>query len=196
MSGYPLEEEIKKRILKGQPLDDLYTKKEPRTIANQILMDKRQYFMNKVKLPLRLVIENLNTGSIWSKLRAIPTIIRLVRLYPEPTYENTRSANTYASLQIRDKFFKYERNSWRVPMFRAIFRIVIDEFEHDIYYASRRDWLVEEIIKAILAGTWQPREYDHPDASWWTEPKPKGGKYSIIYKMWLHRKEIKRILED
>jgi len=200
MSEHPLLDQIYERMKAGkrEPADfaDLYTK-QTESIGQYILYRRRQYFINQVKKPLMEGLEKFHKAtSWWSKIRVIPQIVKSIRRYPTPTFENTNCANTHPTLKIIEKFNTYHHNSMRQPLFDAIFKIAVCEFEHDIYYADLRDWWVEQIILAILDGEWQPRLENHPDPRWWREPKPYGGKHSIVYKMWKHRKEIQRILAD
>jgi hypothetical protein len=200
--NHPLWDEIGKRHQTAKEViefDDLYSpeaKLESQTVSNQILFGKRQFIIWKVKWPLMKTLESFGQMSWWKRPLALFKMLKLIKSYPNPTYENTRHANTHPTLKIIDKFFMFENNKDRAGLFKAIYRLAVCEFEHDLYYASRRDWWIEQIILAILDGTWQPRLEGQPDPRWWKEPAPYGGKYSIVYKMWKHRAEIKKILEE
>lgn len=104
---------------------------------------KRRYFEEKVKAPL------------------MAAIINLAMKYPEPTKGNTCIKNTGKLLDIRDKFFEYEDNPCRDALFRALWRMLIVEYEHDGYYRYRLDWILEEVNKS----NWEPRKI-HNECRW------------------------------
>ena len=106
--------------------------------------DMREYIIQKVKKPL------------------IKALIVLANRYPEPTRDNVIHPNTLKLLDFQDKFFEYEDNPGREELFRAVFRVLIAEYEHDPYYHYRFDWLLEEIAKS----DWQPRNTMLPQRSW------------------------------
>lgn len=95
----------------------------------------RKYVMDKVKKPL------------------MKAIVTLAQRYPDPTRENCIQSNSHILFDIRDKFFEYERNDGRKPLFEAIFKLLIAEYEHDPYYRFRLDWVLEQIEKS----DWKPR---------------------------------------
>jgi hypothetical protein len=107
----------------------------------------RQYIIKKVKAPLMKVL-----------------IIMAGRL-PEPTKENCTNPNSHILLDIRDRFFDLENNPGREPLFRAIFKIAICEYEHDPYYGYRMDWVKEEMDKR----GWNPRPQGRPRGIHWRE---------------------------
>ena len=104
---------------------------------NQVLLGSMgKYIKDKVKKPL------------------MKAITRLANMYPEPTRENCIQPNSKILFDIRDKFFEYEDNSGaREAMFKAAFKLLIAEYEHDPYYRFRIDWMLEEIEKS----DWEPR---------------------------------------
>lgn len=116
-----------------------------RLISHQMLKrPMRQYVIEKVKKPL------------------LKAIVILARRYPEPTRGNTVHPNSHILLDIRDRFFGHERNKSRDELFRAIWKIFIDEYEHDPYYRQRIDGVLEEVLKS----DWQAGE---KPASHWLE---------------------------
>ncbi|KKN72884.1 hypothetical protein LCGC14_0405880 [marine sediment metagenome] len=123
--------------------------------------DMREYIMHKVKAPL------------------MKALIKFAQRYPEPTRDNIIHPNTLKLLDIQDKFFKYENNLGRNGLFRALFRIFIDEYEHDPYYHYRFDWFLEEIVNC----GWKPRPIGYP-SSCWNESDDKasyGGGYLVKF---------------
>jgi len=115
----------------------------------------RDFVIDKVKKPLR------------------KAIITLANRYPLPTRENCLNQNSHILLDKRDEFLSYEGNSSPSKLFAALFRIFIAEYEHDPYYRSRINWLIEELVEETLDGKWLPRGKDRP-INHWDEPKPFG----------------------
>ena len=104
----------------------------------------RGYIMNKVKKPLQ------------------NKIIKLVDKFPEPTIDNVEHPNSKILLAIRDDFFKHERLSKRVDLLKAVFKILIVEYEHDIYYRQRMNWCLNELKKY----DWKEYENQFPEKYW------------------------------
>jgi len=123
-------------------------------------------------------------------------IIAFAKILPEPTKEGCIFENSHTLIEKRDRFLEYENNNGRQEMFQAIWNIFIDENEHDDYYRFRFEWTIEEIIKDILSGKWQPRPQGYPFSEHWNEPQPYGGKHSIVYKLQSKRKEILELIGD
>jgi len=115
----------------------------------------RQYVIEKIKTPLMKSIVAFGKGGSWlGMLIALIQIIRTAKKYPVPSEEIVQHPNTLILLDIQEKFFRYEDNPGRNALFRAIWRIFIDEYEHDPYYRYRIDWVLEEVSKT----DWLPRE--------------------------------------
>ncbi len=119
------------------------------TLARDILRDRRQYFINKVKAPF------------------VKALILIGERYPEPTHENVRKRNSHVLLDICAEFAKY--NSMKPRMFNAIKRIVISEYEHDGAESQRMDWLLERLLEKYNNGEWKKLEPWNPSPNW-TEP--------------------------
>ncbi len=95
-------------------------------------------------------------------------------MYPEPTHENVRHKNTHILLDIQDEFFKYYTNKRNIPLFKAAFKILIVEYDHDQHYGWILDWFLEMLVNS----DWESRPMGHPNEAW-TEPEPYGGGYLI-----------------
>jgi hypothetical protein len=162
--------------------------------TTEMLLTKRQYIIDEVKTPLMKSLISFRTSSPIKKALLLLEILKLVCKYPAVTRHNNKGTNAQTILDIEEKFFQYENNPGREPLFRAIFRIWAGEMAHDNYYEGREDWILEEIIKALFNGKWMPRKPGHPKMKWWREPEPYGGQHSIVYKLWLHRDEILKII--
>ena len=119
-----------------------------KNLGEFLLADKRDFIINKVKVPL------------------ISAIIRLVGLIKiKPTALNCRHPNSLVLLRMWERFFRSEANEGREPVERAISEGSIYEYEHDPYYARRLDWVLEEINKR----KWLPRESGRPRGIHWRE---------------------------
>jgi len=202
-STIPGDKELLERLQNArgpEDLMDLYDKNSLQAAAsvkNDILYHRRSYFVNEVKAPLMKVIESLGSGI--SLIRSIPALIkacRLINKFPLPRPGESMSLNTQATLEIITLFNRYHDNPGRQPLFDALYRLIVPEFEHDGYYSTIRDWWIEEIIIAILHGEWQPRPEGWLLSKWWKEPAPYGGKYSIVAKLIKHRAEILKLIEE
>ena len=85
------------------------------------------------------------------------------------TRARTAEPNTHRLLEIRDKFFKCENTPNRNAFFRAIWKVVIWVYEHDGDYRHRIDWVIEQIVKMVNDGSWQPRKPNKPNKKYWRE---------------------------
>ena len=93
-------------------------------------------------------------------------IVKLANKYPEATKENTHYHNTHVLIDIRDKFFEYEALEQRIPLFKAMWRVFIAEYEHDPWYRHRIEWIIDQIKKS----DWTPRVPTRPTSTLWHEP--------------------------
>lgn len=139
--------------------DDIWARSPYKNITHQMLLpapvdrSMRQYVIDKIKAPM------------------VKAVVILGRRYPYPTKENTTHPNTHRLLEIRDEFFKHETGTNRKDFFEALWRVFIDEYEHDAYYRDRIDWIREQIMKA----EWKPRPLMHPEYMWNEPERPHSG---------------------
>uniref|UniRef100_A0A6M3LPY2 Uncharacterized protein n=1 Tax=viral metagenome TaxID=1070528 RepID=A0A6M3LPY2_9ZZZZ len=112
---------------------------------------KRNYIIDKVKLPL------------------LNAIILTASLLPKLTKDVTAEPNTHRLLEIRDKFFQCENTPSRNDFFKAIWKVLIWVYEHDGDYRYRIDWVIEQIVKIVNDGSWQPRPSNKPNKKYWRE---------------------------
>uniref|UniRef100_A0A6M3JQ22 Uncharacterized protein n=1 Tax=viral metagenome TaxID=1070528 RepID=A0A6M3JQ22_9ZZZZ len=117
---------------------------------------KRNYVIDKIKLPL------------------LNGIVLTASLIPKLTKEVTSEPNTHRLLEIQDKFFECERNPNRNSLFRAVWKVVMWVYEHDGDYRHRIDWVIEQIVKMVNDGSWQPRTPNKPAKRHWREFDDKG----------------------
>jgi len=106
----------------------------------------KRIFSDTVKIPLR------------------KAIVHFAEMYPEPTHDNCTVRNTHILLDIKDEFAKHDNNKTRTPMILAALKILICEYEHDIYYRKRADWFVDQ----LKASTWSNRS-GAPDSDVYAE---------------------------
>lgn len=95
---------------------------------------------------------------------------------PEPTKENTLEPNSPIIIDIEDKFFKYYDFKGNKPLFEAMWKILICEYEHDPHYRDICQWVLEELVEAVMDGRWTPRPHHHPSGHW-KEPRETCGEY-------------------
>ena len=100
------------------------------------------------------------------KTPIMKAIIKLAMRYPEPTKDHTLLPKTHILIDIQNKFFEYQAVTSRTPLFRAMWRMFIVEYEHDPYYRDRIDWVIEEIVKS----GWGVRPIKFPKKCW-KEPR-------------------------
>ena len=131
-------------------------------IRNEILRTRRGFFIEKVKAPL------------------MKALITLSNRYPEPTLENVDIPNDKVWLGVWDRFFEMEDNPGRLPLFKAIKRVMIGEQHHDIYYRDRMQVLLELWLEEVLKGNWKPRSLDHPNEYWKVDPNKRGLGYEFM----------------
>lgn len=184
-NGRPLWEAIMREAVKPlglSQLESLYgspLKKENIQFAHRMLSNPlRNYVIKKIKAPLQKVI------------------ILVGKRLPALTRENTIYRNTHNLMDIEDKFFEYFNNGSKEEMFRCAWKMFKAECEHDRAYRYPWEWFVEELIKKVLSGEWEPRLEGWPEPKYWKEPQPYGGKHSIVYKLQSHRREILRIIGE
>ncbi len=99
-------------------------------LTTYLLRDEREYVISRIKKPI------------------MKALIILSDRIPEPTKENCVHPNSHILLDIWDEFFSRETNSTRKPLFEAIRRIMVSEYETDPYYRERMDWFLKQIIKS------------------------------------------------
>ena len=148
---------------------------EGRPLSHMILaFPNRDYFVKRVKTPLKKAI------NLYSKK------------YPNPDKHPCTGRWTASFTKALDKLVSFA--NYNKDLFPSIRRIAIGEIEHDNMYRDPILMMLETLIEEILDGNLEGREADMPDSRWWTEPKPYGGKFSIINQIRNKRKAICDIL--
>lgn len=142
----------------------------------------RNFVIEEIKKPLHLTL--------------LLVAKRFTNTFGVITKDNTIFRNTHCLIDIRDKFMFYENSPRGNALFGAAFVILLAENEHDPYYRDRYQFLIEEHIKKILSGEWEPRLEGTPLPKFWKESQPYGGKHSIIARIQKHRDEINAILNE
>ena len=139
------------------------------TIIRWMLQQERQFVIEKIKAPLLKVIIGLTNNSVVRNYCLLKEAIALSKKYPEPTTENTVFKNTKIRIAVRDEFFKHLRNNGRKPLLEAVFRIIIDECEHDGFYDFIHDWYFIE----MLSRGWKPEMRGFPMYRYWDGKLPQ-----------------------
>ena len=111
------------------------------SINREILVDKRQYYADSVKVSLMSKVVALR--EIPSSVSALKDIIDVCNLYPEPTKGNIRQLNSGILIDIAEDF-EHQRYELGIPstLLTPVFKTLTCEYEHDPYYRSRFDWFV------------------------------------------------------
>jgi len=142
-------------------------------LSDDILRERRSYFMDKVKKPLMLSLSKCANGLDHSRFMAriyllwnVWVLVRSIHRYPKPTRDNLGRHN---AVDIWEEFFEYEDNPGRDALFRALRRLSLGTYAHDGYYGTRADWFLERLVKKYESGEYQPRKPWLP-CSFWKEP--------------------------
>lgn len=80
----------------------------------------------------------------------LKAIITLCLRYPQPTEQNCNKPNTHFILDLEKRFFGHYTCPQRIELYRALFRLWADEYEHDDSHAKNFDYLLGELHQAIL----------------------------------------------
>jgi len=151
-------------------------------ITKDILSTRRNYFIEKVKTPLKEGL--LAIGGVTKKrgngimdylslFWSIFKIVRSVYRYPEPTTTNTAKRNSHTMLKIFEHFFQLDRATPGYTLiFKAIRRLFIIEYEHDEHISDRVDILLMDLVQAYLDGQWEPPHLWSPMV-YWNDSKAK-----------------------
>ena len=102
-------------------------------------------------------------------------VIAFAKVLPNPDEIECNYINTPILKRIRDKFLGYL--NFREDLYQAAWRIVIDELEHDPDHRAALEFILEEIVEAIMDGEWKPREVGWPGPRMWKEPRTPEGNY-------------------
>ncbi len=79
-------------------------------------------------------------------------IIFYAKKYPEPTRENCRHPNSHRLIDLRDDFRDNWEFSGRQELFLALFKIVIDKYEHSPNWR----YVLDRVIMLIMKSGWKP----------------------------------------
>ena len=141
-------------------------------LKQDILGTRRNYFIWDVKGPLlNSLVRSVRGYGLFSYISMfidVWKIVRSVNRYPEPTKENSDKPNVHWMIDFWDNFEKY--NGARVPLFRALRRIKLCEYQHDDFYAERHDKYIREVMSAIENGSYILPSVSSP-TSYWSDPK-------------------------
>ena len=192
---YTINSDIEKALRDGEVSIDFNKPETNIPLAQRMLtFPWRGYVIYKIKAPLQRAIQ-----SATRLVQVIPALLeaagKMRVKFGSIEDALTLDPNTQCLKEHKARFLSYESNPSREPLFSSTYDIAIVENEHDNYYRFRLGAEVEWIVEDILAGKWEPRFEGYPDKCW-NEPAPYGGKYSIVYKLQKHRKEILKLIEE
>lgn len=138
------------------------------SITYEILVTKRQYYIDRVKDPFRNALVNVTSrGRLLGKILLfwdILVIVISVFRYPEPTRENAEKKITHVLFDIWDEFEKWNRA--RIPLYKAARKITLCVAESDTSYSQRMTWFLRELSKRHMKGEWPPLPPYCPSEAW------------------------------
>lgn len=178
-------------------------------LAQDIILHRRQYFINKVKQPLMKSLvwafdKRKKANWLVDRIKlfiAVWSVMQTVFKYPEPTRENCYKPLTHALMDFWDDFMKWEDNPehpdpdnhpffGREQLWRAARRVELSTVEHDAYYEQRDHRRIEWMVRAYLGGKILPQFPAFPDRRGaWREPLPSDR--VLTWLEWLDYKEDK-----
>ncbi|KKL08483.1 hypothetical protein LCGC14_2575420 [marine sediment metagenome] len=124
-----------------------------RTMRQQIIDDKFDYFVKKVKLPTML------------------TIVQLGKLWPKPKWNNLDQPSSQILLEAMEQYVKFERiEGIRKDMMMTAFRVIIAVYDHDSFYRHRLRWLIKLLTTATSTVRWNMDEEAVPTPHLWDGP--------------------------
>ena len=185
---YPLWRRIEEKAESG---DVSYFKNlNPVLYPFYVLTGKmRQYIIKKVKKPLEKAITSGKTFS-----QVMKTLAIIVKRIPAITPQNRMCKKTALVERMERRFTEYNRG--RPDMFEAAFKLFKFEIEHDGFYQGVYDFWMEQQILMVLTGEWPSRFENIPFPDLWDEPRPYGGKYTIVSAIQRNREKIIELLGD
>ena len=134
----------------------------------------------------RLILKVKRQFYIQQKAIFEAAIIAYVRTLPEPVLNNPKRGqavidwpNSRILMEKRDKFLKY--CLFKRPLWRAVWKILIVKSDYDPAYRDAGQFILEELVEAILHGDWKPRPVNNPPASIWKEPGTQEGGYGAFH---------------
>ena len=89
--------------------------------------------------------------------------------------------NCFILLEIKEKFLQHHKQLGRHQLYEDAWDILIAEYDYDPLKRSCLDWIIEELVEAVLDGRWKPRPIHHPSGAWWKEDRVPGeGDYGLF----------------
>ena len=167
------------QVDKGFSLPD----ERPITLGYQMLGPQTcQEYRDKMKDPLRLALQELGKGGIFSyyrKLKAVWDIFRVCKLWLVPTKENCTYPNSLVLLDIKEWFFAhlarnkntplYMIGAERAEMFNSAWNMFINVYEHVAEWHDFFDAIVEKLVSIYNSGGWEKKQEGRPIPRFWRE---------------------------
>ena len=127
-----------------------------RTIYQTIIKDNFDYFVEKVKLPMRLAV------------------INIAKLFPEPKWDNLAEPSSQVLLEAMEKYEEFELlqdgEAGRRDMMLAAFKVIIAVYDHDPFYRIRFRWLIEYLTDQTKTVRWNIGQEAIPEPHLWNVP--------------------------
>lgn len=127
------------------------------SVHRTMLIDKRQFYIDK--------------KAIFEK-----AIRWFAKLLPDPDEMECDYINDNIIREIRDKTLGYL--NFKPDLYLAAFKIFRCMMGHGVEHRIVVDFIIEEIVEAVIDGRWQPRQVGYPGHRLWKEPRtPEGSQY-------------------
>ena len=120
-------------------------------VQNYMLRTKRQFFIDR--------------KAIFEK-----AIIAFAACLPDPDKMECEYVNDWIIKRMwEEKFSKYL--NCKQSLYKAAFKIWRCMMGHGVEHRVFVDFIIEEIVEAIMDGEWKPREIGYPGHRIWKEPR-------------------------
>ena len=126
----------------------------------------------KVSLYDYMIKDKNNYDYVVEKVKKpfMKAIILLSRRFAEPTHENCTQPNSHILLDIKENISNSMRmDEIRTKMILAIFRVLIDVYDHDPVYRYIINRLVRMLVSAVIHGQWQDGADRPPQPMLWND---------------------------
>ncbi|KKN75139.1 hypothetical protein LCGC14_0382980 [marine sediment metagenome] len=138
-------------------------------ITLDMLIERKQYFIHKVKAPLvKGFVGCLGRGNgllsrillLWDVWCIVTSVLR----YPEPTKDNVKKHMSHVLLDTFEEFEGY--NTVKPHFFHAVRRFLVSTCEHDSDESQRVTWFLKKLSSKYVSGEWPPLEPYCPSLGW------------------------------
>lgn len=115
----------------------------------------RQYYIDKVKTPLRIAVERFCDSGFFIRVLLIIEVLRLAKKYPDVTAGNATRDSARCLSIATDNFLRKLTNRGRKPVFYAVLKVIRVEAEHDSWY----DFMFDRFLEEFQNTGYKPKPY-------------------------------------